>query len=221
MLPIGEAWPTDPQGVPLEFIAQIDMGDCRSLDDFPRDGILQFFIGRNDLYGANFDHPREGTFIVRHCRPDGAGALHAPPALVQVNDVLGSDFSPFESSDVRERGLALSAQAVEDPIDGSIIEAETRIYELYGQFDITALEDFIEAPEQHRPLRHHVGGYPAFTQSDIRHDAANSDLDQVLLRVTSDEYVMWGDAGEAVFMLRREDLRAGRFDEAVYSWDCC
>lgn len=216
----GEAWPIDAQGVPLEFLAQLDLADCRSLPGFPHDGIVQFFIGRDDVYGADFDHPRRGNFLVRLCRPNAAGALHAPPALAEVNGVFGSNFSPFSGNGVRVRGIALAPEAVEDSIDGSIIEADTRIHELYRQFDIGSLEDILEAPQNERPIRHHAGGYPAFTQSDIRHQADNADLDQVLLRVTSDDNVMWGDAGEAVFMIRQADLAAGNFGETVYSWDC-
>lgn len=216
----GESWPCGSSGVPLEFLAQLDLSECLSLPGFPDAGIVQFFIGRDDLYGANFDDLRKGSYLVRAYPRDAVGAMHPPPPLVEVNGVFGSDFSPFSGSAVRERGIALIPQNVEDRVDQSNFEAETRINELYKAYDVSALEDWLEDPVQERPIRHHAGGYPAFTQSDIRYEAANADLDQVLLRLTSDDYLMWGDVGEAVFMIRLADLEAGSFGAAAFSWDC-
>lgn len=217
----GESWPSDPTGVPLEFLAQLDLEDCRSLDGYPRQGLLQFFIGRDDLYGANFDGDLlSGNYLVRHVVPDGRGGLHAPPPLTAVDGLPFSEFSPFGGGGVRENGLALEAEPIEDRIDQSVKQAEQRVYELYQHYDIAALEAWLEQPEQERPARHHTGGYPAFTQSDISYQAAYADHDHVLLRVTSDDSIMWGDVGEAVFMIRSADLAAGDFAKVAYSWDC-
>ncbi|HEY6814824.1 MAG TPA: YwqG family protein [Croceibacterium sp.] len=219
-LAAGEAWPVDEKGVPLEFIAQLDLADCSALAGYPRSGLVQFFIGRDDLYGAEFDDLLAGSYLVRYCAADAAGALHAPPPLTEHDGVPCSDYSPFQNDGVRENGLALAAVLVDDPIDLSIKEAELRIDELYKHYDIATLYAFAERPEVERPIRHHTGGYPAFTQSDIRNDAAYADLDQVLLRLTSDDSIMWGDVGEAVFMMRSEDLATGDFSKVAFSWDC-
>jgi uncharacterized protein YwqG len=216
----GEVWPSDSQGVPLEFLAQLDLADCRSLQDFPRNGLLQFFIGRDDLFGADFDDLLTGNYLVRHVVPDALGSLHQPPPLETVGGVQFSDFSPFQTSGARETGLALAAEPFEDRIDQSVGEAEQRVYDLYQRYDIAELEAWLEQAEQERPIRHHAGGFPAFTQSDFRYNTTYADYDSVLLRVTSDDSIMWGDGGEAVFMIRSTDLANGDFGKVAFSWDC-
>lgn len=215
----GEPWPVDSQGVPLEFLAQLDLADCRGLVGYPAEGTIQFFIGRDDLYGANFDNLLEGSALVRRCDPDDAGSLCPPPLLAEVDGVLFSDFSPFLNG-VRENGLTLTPRPFNDRIDPSIKDAEERIVALYKQYDIRELEEFLEGEELARPLIHQTGGYPAFTQSDIRYQHAFADYDHVLLRLTSDEAIQWGDVGEAVFMIPSKDLANGDFSRVAYSWDC-
>jgi uncharacterized protein YwqG len=95
-----------------------------------------------------------------------------------------------------------------------------RIDALYQRFDIDALYAFVESDEVARPMRHHTGGYPAYTQSDVHYQSAFADHDHVLLRLTSDDTIMWGDVGECVFLIRSEDLKRGDFSRVAYSWDC-
>ena len=217
----GENWPVDGRGIPLEFLAQLDCDDCRGLCGYPAHGIIQFFIGRDDLFGADFDDLLNGSALIRWCDPEMAGALHEPPLLEELGGEPFSDFSPFLKADVRTGGLALRSQPFEDWIDQSSKEAEVRTDDLYDRFDISALDRFVESQALERPRRHQSGGYPAFTQSDIRYKAEFADYDHVLLRLTSDETLQWGDVGEAVFMIRSADLAKGDFSSVVYSWDSC
>lgn len=49
--PEGSAWPTQASGKPLAFLAQIDLGAANSLGhlpDFPKRGLLQFFLAYSD-----------------------------------------------------------------------------------------------------------------------------------------------------------------------------
>lgn len=217
----GETWPIDANGVPLEFLAQLDLADCSALEGYPREGIIQVFVGRDDVHGANFDNLLKGGFLVRHVRDIDAGGLHPPPPLKEVAGVRFSDFSPFCDEESRNGGIALVAEIIEDRIDFSIKEAERRILDLCNQFDTAPLDAFVERQAHERLLRHHVGGYPAFTQTDIRNQDAYADYDRVLLRLTSDDILLWGDSGEAVFMMRSADLVADDFSKVAYSWDCC
>lgn len=219
-LAAGEPWPSDERGVPLEFIAQLDCADCRSLGDYPDAGVIQFFVGRDDLYGADFDDPSAARCLVRWCDVTRPGTLTAQPALDLVADAQFSDFSPFSDDAVRTNGIGLRAEPVVDRIDQGIMAAERRIMALYERYDIGALEAFLESDEAARPQRHHSGGYPAYTQRDVHHLAAFAGHDHVLLRLTSDDRLTWGDAGECVFLIRGEDLRRGDFSRVAYSWDC-
>ncbi len=219
-LAAGEDWPLDPHGVPLEFIAQLDCADCRGLAGYPDRGIIQFFVARNDVYGADFADPAGATMLVRRCDVTGAGALVPPPPLARVADLEFSDFSPFEDLAVRATGIGLRPTLITDRIDRTVLAAEKRVMALYERYDATALEAFLRSEAKARLPRHHSGGYPAFTQSDVSYQPAFAEFDHVLLRLTSDAYLMWGDAGECVFLIRSADLARGDFSRVAYSWDC-
>lgn len=217
----GEAWPTDPRGAPLEFVAQLDLADCAGLHGYPEGGVVHFFVARDDLYGADFDDPSRGVRLVRRVDPATPGALHPPPPLVEILGVPLSDCSPFQNDDTRENGIALRPELFEDRIDGSIRDTNARIDVLYRQgWDLETLYDFLDSDAVARPMRHHSGGYPAYTQNDVHGIPAFEPYDHVLLRLTSDDHIMWGDVGECVFLIRSVDLAAGVFDDVAYSWDC-
>lgn len=59
--PQDAAYPHDPQGRPLHLLAQINFADVPPLSDFPRRGILQFFISpyftRTSFWGMNLQEP--------------------------------------------------------------------------------------------------------------------------------------------------------------------
>ncbi|WP_404366234.1 YwqG family protein [Sphingomonas sp. MMS24-J45] len=219
-LAAGEDWPRDRRGVPLEFIAQLDCTDCRELGGYPDTGIIQFFVARNDLYGADFDDPAGAAMLVRRCDIAAAGALVSPPPLALVAGLECSDCSPFENLAVRATGIGLRPTLITDRIDRTVMAAEQRVMGLYERYDATALEGFLRSEAKARPPRHHSGGYPVFTQDDVRFRPAFADFDHVLLRLTSDTYLMWGDAGECLFLIRSEDLARGDLSRVAYSWDC-
>ena len=54
-LPINEKYPTNSAGTPLKLLAQINFTQMPKLENYPEKGILQFFIGGDDLYGADFE----------------------------------------------------------------------------------------------------------------------------------------------------------------------
>lgn len=216
-LPDGEEWPRDDAGEPLLFLAQINFADCAALEGYPREGVIQFFIGVDDLFGADFDNLLGGTRFIRVIAPDAKGALHDRPPTTRTDEYL---YSPSQSDTVRDRGVMLVAESFEDQIDLSNREADQRFFAMSEDHDLDPLYEAIDAIDQTRTLCHHTGGYPAFTQSDIRFDEKYAGFNQVLLRLTSDDILMWGDAGECVFMMRSADLARGDFSQVAYSWDC-
>lgn len=216
----GEAWPLDSRGAPLDHLAQLDMADCRALDGYPVDGVLQFFIGRGDLFGMNLEDLRKGDFLVRHVPADSSGELHAAPSMTVPAGECPEDYSPL-GDDYRRAGLPLRAEAFTDRMDASTCEVDERLTALFERFDADAVWPILEADEFERRVDHHTGGYPAYTQSDIRYQDSYADCDQVLLRITSDDGIMWGDSGEAVFLISPENFAKRDFSKVVYSWDCC
>ncbi|GGY54131.1 hypothetical protein GCM10007148_24570 [Parvularcula lutaonensis] len=52
--PSGEILPADKLGKPLLLLAQVNFDEMPSLDPFPRDGLLQFFVADDDIFGCEF-----------------------------------------------------------------------------------------------------------------------------------------------------------------------
>lgn len=214
-LPDGEAWPLGRDGRALDFLAQLDFGELPELPDFPTSGVLQFFIGRDDLYGANFDDPAAGDFKVIWRPAPTAGAVRSPPQNVE------EDCSPL-SDTLRRSGRRLTSSTCEHrpPVSSWTIERDHP--DLMRSKTSDRIWDFVERRDDKPNDRHHVGGHPDFTQDDFRRDPRFANRDRVLLQLWSypDRELMWGDCGQANFMISRADLLARDFSRVTYHWDC-
>lgn len=209
----GEAWPVDAEGAPLEFVAQVDFAELPPLPDFPTAGLLQFFVGSSDAFGADFDEPSRGSARVLW-RPDAleGGRLHPPPPV--------GDLSPFERGSAREAGVPLAGRPATHTLGTSDWRIDERLRGQLRRPGIERLDDVIEDEQNDRPLVHHVGGHPVYTQYDFRETGRYDDYDRTLLHLTSDRNLLWGDCGEAVFLIRRDDLLKRDFSAAIFWWDC-
>ena len=241
-LPAGTNWPSGDDGRPLEFVAQVDFSTLPELPDFPAVGLMQLFIGRDDAHGADFDQPARGNFrLLFH--PEGArgpGALHPAPRLASHGDPQddGYNATPFSDSVVRETGIPLTGEAVDVPPRPYDWPVHQLCRTLGIDVRARAVAPVLEALESEEPHGHYIGGHPAFVQWDYRDvDDARpveagpveagkvgspefSDVDVLLLQLTSDNGLQWGDVGEANVMIRRQDLCDRRFDRAIWWWDC-
>jgi uncharacterized protein YwqG len=207
-----EAWPADADGVPLEFVAQVDFGELPPLPEFPTTGLLQFFVGSLDSFDADVDAP-EGSGARVLWRPDALedGRLHPHPEGVEA--------SPFQNRGVRKDGLSLIGQPAQHLPPPSDWRIDQRLKGQLRRPGIDQVDDLLY-PEDETPLRHHVGGHPVFTQHDFREPGRFDDYDRTLLRLTSDRNLLWGDCGEAVFLVRRRDLLNRDFSSVIFYWDC-
>lgn len=211
-LPSDTPWPLDRQGAAMAFVAQIDFGSMPPLPGFPASGLVQVFVGSDDLSGANFDDPRLSDIrIIWQPSPAANAALTPSPIL--------SEFSPLSRRAI-ERGVALTAAPFAQLPTQSDWQLTQAIDGWYRRPGIEKIDAFLDSEELNPPRHHQVGGHPVFTQDDCRRAGHLDDYDRVLLRVTSDDHVMWGDVGEAVFLIRSRDLSARDFSRVAFSWDC-
>lgn len=215
-LPAGAAWPTMADGTPMEFIAQLDFGELPTLAGYPEQGLLQFFIGSDDLFGADFDDPTVSTTtLFWHETPPPDGSLASPPPPG------ANTCSPFQDETSRNVGLPLTGTVAEQGPTPSNWTVDARLRGWLRRPGIDEIDKFLEDRwEADLPMVHHIGGFPAFTQNDFRNEARFGDYTHVLLRLTSDDHIMWGDVGEAVFMVTAADLAAQDFSRVAFSWDC-
>lgn len=211
----GEQWPTGPDGERLEFVAQLNFGALPALPGFPSSGMLRFFVGRDDLFRMNLDDPAKGS--IRLLWNEGAPAGgRLEPAI----DLTFDDGSPFTDENVRERGLALAPTLASDTPDYYSWQVTAHLEAQPDSPDDRAAEDALSELTEERAFAHRVGGHPSFTQYDIRKPGHLDDYDVVLLALTSDDAIMWGDVGEAVFLIRQADLDRRDFSNVLFSWDC-
>ena len=211
----GEEWPLDREGNRLEFVAQIEFERLPRLAGFPEGGVLRFFVGRDELFGANWDVPEQsGCHILWHPRSAIGGRQEAPAPL------SANDMSPFESETMRAQGVPLAATAADDLPSYDSCQVDARLAGQSDRYGMSAVEDELFEISQQREDGHRIGGYPMFTQPDFRRRGYYDDYDVLLLGLTSDEAIMWGDVGEAMFLMRQSDLDARDFSRVIFYWDC-
>lgn len=213
----GQAWPVSKRGNKMEFLAQLDFATLPPLEGFPADGVLQFFILQDDdLWGIDVDNPQASDVAVLY-RPNSAGTEPMTPNPPVKPEESNSPFWPHET---RTNGVALNGTAFTDtmPYNHWMLDAKQDGNVRRPGFD--QWEALLESRETGKTLVHQAGGYPVFVQWDFRKPDKLDDYDTVLLRLTSDDFLMWGDVGEANFLIRSEDLAKRDFSKVIFWWDC-
>lgn len=211
----GETWPRGPEGEPLEFVAHLDFARLPRLEGLPNEGVARFFVGRDDIWGADFDAPdKSNVRVLWHEGPQTAGRFEDPLPWGKDQN------SPFESVSLRQNGLALRPEPIEDLPDFYSWQLQEQLDRYAGRPGQDELENELFDINETREFAHRIGGYPSFTQYDFRKRGEHDDLDVVLLGLSSDDAILWGDVGEAAFYIRRADLQRRDFSRVAFYWDC-
>lgn len=189
--PEDKDYPEDNDGVNMVFLAQINFAELPENNIFPEEGMLQFFIAKDDTLGLFSDN---GYKVVYH-----------PEILESVDVELDDDILDYtpvynEAKMVFRMGDDLMSYN-DYRFDKSIPESE------YGIYDTGWGTKLL--------------GYPAFTQWDPREQEGNQKYDTLLFQLDSDDgYVMWGDVGIGNFFISFENLVRRDFSDVLYNWDC-
>ncbi|MFC3903115.1 Uncharacterized protein YwqG [Acinetobacter marinus] len=226
-MPLDVKFPEDQNGQPLALLAQINFAEMPAHADFPTQGILQFFIGSDDLYGLDFDDQQ---------RQDGFRVLYYEQV---INDPaqLQQDFSAINAKRHADASLPFSGQyaiqfelnhqfiSISDFSFASKIFAVDQLYDFEAQYGGDDLwQDMIEPySEVVSANGHQLGGYPFFTQEDPRSDTPKWQNYQLLLQIDTDDAendIMWGDSGVGNFFIDPVDLKNKDFSKVMYNWDC-
>ena len=238
-LPHDMPWPLDDKGSALRLLSQVDCGSLGGLPDFPTTGLLQFFIGWDDVSGMSFDDQtaQTGFRVLYHEIVDPTVTAEEVAAKRPPKPADGEDWFPV----ARNCRIILSA-----PVEQGMNEADPRFDPLFaGKWNALCSDSPIKGTwDMHKLVAerlrdydvtyqpgwissyHQLGGYPYFTQSDPR-PGQYEDLDVLLFQLDSDEnkevgdLVLWGDCGVANFFISREALKRRDFSRVCYNWDCC
>jgi hypothetical protein len=108
-----QAYPRDAHGQPLALLAQVDLATLPPLRGYPTRGLLQFFIGSDDFYGANLDgasdlaalSAQRNFRVVYWPRPQASARQAAVP-------LPSGDALPFDPAHPRAMHFAVGAETI-------------------------------------------------------------------------------------------------------------
>lgn len=225
-LPLDTAYPVDTNGNPLALLAQFNFAEIPSLPNFPDQGILQFYIAADDLYGMNFDDQQQQS---------GFKVLYFDQVIADAAQ-LKQDFSelefdedaylPFTGQYSIEFNLTSQPISLGDFAFAPKILGVEELYDFEDRFEGGDFEDdFIEPYDEVASASgHRLGGYPYFTQTDPRQYNEKVQDYVLLFQLDTDDAeneIMWGDSGVGNFFIHPEDLKNRDFSKVLYNWDCC
>ncbi len=221
--------PVDSSGSQLKLLVQLEC-DKIKLDEFPKSGLLQFWIADNDVYGLDFDDStRQNNFrIIYYKTIDYTVTEDEIKEKVTFLKDTENDENDFPLNG--EYGISFTNS--KDSMSYYDFRFEKIFCEKFNHlmpdktikstYDLDVNFNDIMDDMNIEAFLHKIGGYPGFTQTDPRDDEK---YDFLLLQLDSDYKnddikIMWGDSGICNFFINREKLKICDFSDVIYNWDC-
>lgn len=209
-------YPESKSGNKLTLLAQLNINEFPNLPDFPKSGILQFFIEDDDVYGLDFYRPIEEIIKA----PSGYRVVYH--SIIERDESLLENGLPKAH---KESCLPLSREyRLESVLDKEIPSPRDFRYKNYAKEPYKeegALADYIY--DNFTSTGCKIGGYAFFTQEDPRINGEDDNwvlLFQMDSEFLGDDEIMWGDLGVANFFIEKEALKKNDFSRVWYNWDC-
>ena len=224
--------PKDSNGNQLALLAQINCSNLPENTLYPKDGLLQFWISRNDDFGLG----NKKDYYVKYIKNienniTKESILNKYKLLDEENS---EEYSPFNKKNTSfalkfEKGISTITST--DFLFEDI--ALKTIHELFPDENIEDLYDDLERDvfntlfKAFNGVEHAIGAYPTFTQWDPRNPEEKDAYGITLLQVESywnndsnNNGIMWGDSGVANFFINKEKLEHLNFEDVLFNWDC-
>lgn len=242
-MPKDKEAPRDKENRQFTLLAQINIEELPENNIYPmKEGILQFWILNDDVYGLDFDNPLGNGYKVVYYKEIDKSVTEEEILEKYKPYEEDENYFPIEGEfslkfELRDGYFSDSNDDFREIVDEEMKKFYLENREKYPEilkvykdekylnyWDIwDILEENKEIGEKLFEAGHKIGGYPNFTQSDVRDLKAGYNI--LLLQIDSegtDEHeIMWGDCGIANFFIREKDLKELNFDEVIYNWDCC
>ena len=224
--------PKDSNGNQLALLAQINCSDLPENTLYPKDGLLQFWISRNDDFGLD----NKKDYCVKYIENiedniTKESILNKYKLLDEENSEEHSPFSKKNTSFALKFEKGISTITSTDFLFEDI--ALKTIHELFPDENIEDLYDDLERDvfdtlfKAFNGVDHAIGAYPTFTQWDPRNPEEKDAYGITLLQVEShwdndsnNNEIMWGDSGVANFFINKEKLEHLNFEDVLFNWDC-
>lgn len=239
-LPAGFDWPlftdTDEDVTrPLSFLCQINLAEVHDLDRdglLPTHGMLSFFYDY-EAFRWGFDPEDRGCARVFYFEDLRDLVPTTPPAELSeeytvpemgVRFTSRDSFPCFEEFDLHAN-LSCDWEDYDALLESKGISTEEEVHKLLGYAYVIQNEMLTECERVSRGL--YCGdaeSYESTSEEDeesIRHRATDWTLLLQLTTLEKDGWeMMWGDCGMLYFYIRKEDLAAGRFENAWFALQC-
>ena len=224
--------PKDSNGNQLALLAQINCSELPENTLYPKDGLLQFWISRNDDFGLD----NKKDYCVKYIKDieDNITKESILNKYKLLNEENSDEYSPFNKKNTSfalkfEKGISTITST--DFLFEDI--ALKTIHELFPDENIKDLYDDLERDvfdtlfRAFNGVNHAIGAYPTFTQWDPRNPEDKDAYGVTLLQVEShwnndpnNNEIMWGDSGVANFFINKEKLEHLNFEDVLFNWDC-
>ena len=226
-IPKGRKIPTNSKGQQFMFLAQINCEDLKGLEDFPQEGILQFWVLGSDHFGKDFDNPtnRDGFEVIyyekiRDCYSENEFKEMYNPYkfdLKYMETLIASE--PCKMKFSLEKQKESFNYELLDNLFKEVLEEESLGFnekdKLYEEVEKLYDDEFYE-----EIVGTKCNGFPYFTQWEPRDDEQMKEYDTSLFQIDSGKEVMIGDSGVMHFFINREKLKNKDFSDVFYHWDC-
>ncbi len=235
-LPRDFAWPEWEDHGPLNFVGAIDCSQVpvKELDiPLPESGQLLFFyydgLGDSSVVYTDPDSVTNGTRVLYFPESAEVALRSAPEGMTPFPRLLLGGEMLATAPDNENIALIAAYGNPHDPTD--YVDYPTTDPDGTGFWDeLTAFR------RDHSP-HHRIGGYALPIQGAVEPEGAQAmhpgtseeaqaarkklvtDL-VLLIQIDSDSRsgMGWGDAGRLFWLIKRDDLAAGRFDKATFTW---
>ena len=214
------------ENMDLVFIAQINCEELPLNEIYPKKGLLQFFIGGDDLFGlGDFTNltDNKNFKVIYHETIDKNVTLEEVKEKYKLREYDDDYYGIFENyNDCYTLGFKKEMQfpSVSDFRYEKIMSKITENKKLSDSVE-DELWDELESDGSR------IGGYATFTQSDPRELKEYSDYKIMLLQIDSEAdddgnwQILWGDCGVGNFFITKEQLEKLDFSKVLFNWDCC
>ena len=226
-IPKGKKIPTNSKEQQFMFLAQINCEDLKGLEDFPQEGILQFWVLGEDLLGLDFDDytNRDGFDVIYYEKiedyysEDEFKEMYNPYKfdLKYMETLIASE--PCKMKFSLEKQKESFNYELLDNLFKEVLEEESLGFnekdKLYEEVEKLYDDEFYE-----EIVGTKCNGFPYFTQWEPRDDKQMKEYDTSLFQIDSGKEVMIGDSGVMHFFINREKLKNKDFSDIFYHWDC-
>ena len=228
-LPLGFEYPKSKESdQPLQFLGQINFGEIPHLENFPDQGILQFYLNMKDL-GLGIDESRDNVQINHRVLyfpivVEEQGCLQQVENFKALTELSEDEeqlwVAPSRLIDFR---FVQQYMTFFDYRFAPLLFNRTQVETNNTYADIAHAYEYYEKPYTEyfqTEGGHRLGGYANFLHSrDNRIELGIQDH-ILLMQLDTDDGLEWCDGGIAQWYIHPQDLKNKDFSQVIFQWAC-